>query len=209
MPAPQNRVPVRIARGSKVNLDAALSNSDLQEGEICYAKDQNSLYVVESSTLVNATSGSGIIQVVQGIKTNTFTGVSNGTEIPVTGLSATITPNSASSKILITAQISYSSTGTTYGGWFKRGTTSIGTGDARGSRQIISIGLAYTVDANQINTFNYSYLDNPGSTSPLTYQFYIINDNGNAFYLNRSASDSDSATGKCAVSTVTLMEIAQ
>ena len=51
MPTPSNRTPVRIARGTYSNLNSSLS--DLQEGEICYATDQDKLYVVESSTLVS------------------------------------------------------------------------------------------------------------------------------------------------------------
>lgn len=51
MATPANRVPVRIARGTKANLDTAMAASDLKEGEICYAEDQNALYVVESATL--------------------------------------------------------------------------------------------------------------------------------------------------------------
>lgn len=52
MATPANRVPVRIARGTKANLDTAMAAADLKEGEICYAEDQNALYVVESATLV-------------------------------------------------------------------------------------------------------------------------------------------------------------
>ena len=51
MATPANRVPVRIARGSKANLDTAIAAGDLKEGEICYATDENGLYVVESGTL--------------------------------------------------------------------------------------------------------------------------------------------------------------
>jgi hypothetical protein len=54
MAAPQNRVPVRVARGTKGNLDAALALGSLQEGELVYAKDQNTLYVMEDGVLVSA-----------------------------------------------------------------------------------------------------------------------------------------------------------
>lgn len=59
MATPANRVPVRIARGTKANLDTAMAASDLKEGEICYATDEDVLYVVESSTLVSAGGGGG------------------------------------------------------------------------------------------------------------------------------------------------------
>lgn len=51
MPTPSNRTPIRVARGTYSNLNSSIS--DLQEGEICYATDQDKLYVVESSTLVS------------------------------------------------------------------------------------------------------------------------------------------------------------
>lgn len=52
MPTPTVRTPVRVARGTYANLNA--SASDIQEGEICYATDQDILYVKEGSNLVNA-----------------------------------------------------------------------------------------------------------------------------------------------------------
>ena len=54
MATPANRVPVRIARGSKANLDTAIAAGDLKEGEICYATDENGIYVVESGVLTQA-----------------------------------------------------------------------------------------------------------------------------------------------------------
>ena len=57
MATPANRVPVRIARGTKANLDAAMAAGDLKEGEICYANDENATYVVESGILVAAGRG--------------------------------------------------------------------------------------------------------------------------------------------------------
>jgi len=53
MATPSNRVPVRIARGTKAALDAGLA--DLREGEVCYATDENALYVVEGGVLISTT----------------------------------------------------------------------------------------------------------------------------------------------------------
>lgn len=54
MPVPSYRVPVRIARGTYANLNAALAS--LEEGEICYATDENALYVVEGGVLTQASA---------------------------------------------------------------------------------------------------------------------------------------------------------
>jgi len=59
MATPANRVPVRIARGTKANLDTAMAAGDLKEGEISYATDEDSLYVVEGGVLTKAGDGTG------------------------------------------------------------------------------------------------------------------------------------------------------
>ena len=51
MPTPSSRTPVRIARGTYSNLNSSIA--DIQEGEICYATDQDKLYVKEGGSLVS------------------------------------------------------------------------------------------------------------------------------------------------------------
>lgn len=53
MPTPSNRTPIRVARGTYSNLNSSIA--DIQEGEICYATDQDKLYVKEGSSLVEVT----------------------------------------------------------------------------------------------------------------------------------------------------------
>lgn len=50
MPTPASRTPVRVARGTYANLFASLS--DLVEGEVCFATDENTLYLVSGGNLV-------------------------------------------------------------------------------------------------------------------------------------------------------------
>jgi hypothetical protein len=57
MATPSTRTPVRIARGSYSNLNSSIS--DLQDGEIMYAEDQDKLYVKEGSSLVVLTQPAG------------------------------------------------------------------------------------------------------------------------------------------------------
>jgi hypothetical protein len=70
------------------------------------------------------------------------------------------------------------------------------------------MGNSLVADLNQIHTYVYSYLDSPTTNLPVTYQYYVINDTAGLFYLNRSVTDSDNTTGKRAISTITLMEVA-
>lgn len=58
MATPQNRVPVRIARGAIADLNASVG--DLYEGEICYSTDENRLYVKEGGVLVLAGIGTSV-----------------------------------------------------------------------------------------------------------------------------------------------------
>ena len=51
MPTPANRTPLRVARGTYSNLNTSVA--DIQEGEICYATDEDKLYVKEGGSLVS------------------------------------------------------------------------------------------------------------------------------------------------------------
>ena len=54
MTTPTNRTPVRVARGTISNLTTSVA--DIQEGEICYATDEDKLYVKEGDSLVDAST---------------------------------------------------------------------------------------------------------------------------------------------------------
>jgi hypothetical protein len=69
MPTPSNRTPIRVARGTYNNLNSSLS--DIQEGEICYATDQDKLYVKEGSSLVDT---QGDVSTKADLASPTFTG---------------------------------------------------------------------------------------------------------------------------------------
>jgi hypothetical protein len=105
MPTPANRTPIRVARGTYTNLNSSLA--DIQEGEICYATDQDKLYVKEGSSLVSTKAdltgyaqNSDIGVTIQGYdadtaKTDTaqtFTAAQRG-EITTLTSGATVTPD--------------------------------------------------------------------------------------------------------------------
>ena len=69
MPTPTNRTPIRVARGTYSNLNSSVS--DLQEGEICYATDQDKLYVKESGSLVSTQAD---VSAKADVASPTFTG---------------------------------------------------------------------------------------------------------------------------------------
>lgn len=90
MPTPNPRTPIRIARGTYSNLNASIL--DLEEGEICYATDQNKTYVVESGTLTPTVDpDTAVTDVAQ-----TFTAAQRGAITTLTS-GATVTPDFATS----------------------------------------------------------------------------------------------------------------
>src|SRR6056300_1646632 len=50
MATPATRTPIRIARGTYTNLNA--STADILDGEICWATDEDKIYVKDSGSLV-------------------------------------------------------------------------------------------------------------------------------------------------------------
>ena len=136
---------------------------------------------VDTDTLANgaatgAKQGAGsVIQVVQS-STQTRTVINQGTTFMDTGLSATITPQFSSSKILIHAYhavtfSNFAGNGDT-GGWglrLLRGNTVIKNGAGNGSDHYISVPSesSYIV-FNDPDAF--SFLDSPNTTSAVTYK---------------------------------------
>lgn len=152
-------------------------------------------------------SGS-ILQVVSVTKTDTFSS-SASTETAVTGLAATITPTSSTSKVFV--MINFNAGGNTSTAncdyYFYRNGSKItaAIGDASGSEQR---SAAHFDPAISRMNFPYiiSYLDSPASTSAQTYQLYQkAQSGGYTFYINRGNLQ-DGNTG-VTISTITLMEI--
>ena len=163
---------------------SGITSSEIADGTIVNA-DINSSAAIASSKL----SGTGkVLQVVQGLYTTNFNTTS--TSYVDTGLSASITPSSTSSKIL--ALVSQQG--------FKAGIS-----DAY-HYQILrdSTQVAYT--RVQIQTTSQSSagiylhkLDSPSTTSAITYKTQVKTDNGQSIYFTWD-------TGSQA--TLTLLEVA-
>ena len=90
MPTPANRTPLRVARGTYSNLNSSIS--DIQEGEICYATDQDKLYVKEGSSLVSTLPTTNAVTDAA----QTFSAAQRGTITTLTSAS-TVTPDFAAS----------------------------------------------------------------------------------------------------------------
>jgi hypothetical protein len=155
--------------------------------------------------LTSATAGS-VLQVVSATKTDTFSTASTSL-VDITGLSVSITPTSATSKILITAVVlgagAESVTGINF--VLLRDSTAIARGDAAGSRSRGFGGTQEIVDGLKTNAVN--FLDSPATTSATTYKIQASVNSGTG-YVNRTPDDDDGSYTVRGVSTITVMEIA-
>jgi hypothetical protein len=161
-------------------------------------------------------SGAGkVLQVVQEHITATSSQTtSSDTPTNLTGLDATITPASTSSKILVMIRWN----GTPGGGnrWetvfgIHRDSTVIGIATA-GDRRAGIVGGANLMNnswtgGDGMYGVAYSYLDSPNTTSATTYRAYINVETGGTCYQNRSSNDTDAGYIERGTSSVILMEI--
>lgn len=167
------------------------------------------LGIVSSAGITTTKLGTGaVLQVVSTAKTDTFSS-STGSFIDVTGLSVSITPSSASNKILILSDIHYGTNGNQGYAYFKlvRASTDIYLGDAAGSR-IRGFGGGMAADAATTMQLSNVFLDSPSTTSSTTYKIQVYNQNTlNAIYVNRSFTDTDNTSYLRAASSITAIEI--
>lgn len=146
------------------------------------------------------------INVQQTVLTSAATQAVTGTLANISGLTVSITPSSATSKVLFIGDVAL---GQDPGFGFNvfvlaRDGTAIYRGDAAGTRQRASgSGLSVTTPtASQIVCF----LDSPATTSSVTYTMQVVG-TGGTLYINRSQDDTDSTFRGRYASSLTVMEI--
>ena len=175
----------------------------------------------------NIYTGGGIIQIKQFVyKTATTISVSGGTMYD-SGVECTITPHSSSNQIYVVVDMSVGLTNG-YGGRMilRRDSTDLINfrGTPTGNRPIVTKAF---YDHKSASAESYSYynvpihaLDQPNTTSPVTYKVRVGSYAGNNVFINRSSAFQDGGGGgsdglsngtdaydAITVSTMTLMEI--
>jgi hypothetical protein len=145
-----------------------------------------------------------VLQVVQTTKTDTFS-TSSTSKVDITGMSVSITPTSASSKILIIASINYGGNDYNYYCDLLRGSTVLNAPSSGNNPCTIAL-CAITTASWEIHSGGISFLDSPATTSSTTYKLQIACQNPGTFYLNRSYRNN--ANDSVCSSTITVMEIA-
>lgn len=163
----------------------------------------------------NGVAYNSVLQVVSTTKTDTATSsLSAGATLDISGLTATITPFFSTSKIFVMAQVNATlDTNYVFSGFrLLRGTTEIGLPAAAGNRsRLTAASISNAQSTYDMQTVTMTFLDSPGSTSSLVYGVRLVNPVTvtRTFYVNRTATDSDSADYVRTTSTITVMEIAQ
>ena len=158
--------------------------------------------------------GGKVLQVVSTAKTDagTLSVAAFSFSGNVSGLTATITPSAASSKILVSGVMNLARDTTAPYGQFRimRDSTGVGVGDTAGSRaRLTSSSLINASSSATIIAVPFSFLDSPETTSAVVYAIQLYNVGGSTFvyYINRNPGDSDSALNFRTISTITVMEI--
>jgi hypothetical protein len=132
------------------------------------------------------------------------------TFVDISGLSLSITPTSASSKILVIVSLSYASLSAgnslvTYR--LVRDSTPIGNGTAAGSR-VLGFVSSYAAFGENIPVATINHLDSPATTSAVTYKIQGTAPGSTTIFVNRSSTDSDNTSHARTSSHITLMEVA-
>ena len=142
-----------------------------------------------------------ILQVLFAIKTDLYTTSTTGSFTDIPGLSLTITPASASNKILTVANICHSISSTSdYSYRLLRGSTALGnsTVGSEGNRIGISCG---TTNSSRGDGYSIHFLDSPNTTSATTYKIQVNHQNG-TYRCNSRDGQWDGS------STIAVMEVA-
>ena len=130
-----------------------------------------------------------ILQVVSVFKADTFS-MTGSTYTDVTGLSASITPQATSSKIICMGQINTSiTTGELVYGQILRDSTAIGNGTGGSTVNLITCGGSSYSTASMVTTPIF-FVDSPATTSATTYKIQIRASGAAVVgYVNRRAND--------------------
>ena len=176
--------------------------------------DEAGTIITTAGVPASAMPAGSVLQVVSATKSDTQS-TSLQAWVDVTGLSVSITPSSASNKMMVIVNAQGSGTNRYNAIRVVRNGTAVGVGDTAGSRTSVLSGFGLDPDSGP-TTYIYtlynasgSFLDAPSSTSTQTYkvQFGATN-TATASYINRSENDTDAIWALRGISTLTVMEIA-
>ena len=162
-------------------------------------------------TVLTTTSpkAGNIIQVVSVTKNDAASISSNASFVDIPGFTATITPSSASNKILVLMTF-FTDGSTNAFTRLMRGSTaiSIGTGASGNQLNVSSNTSRAKFDSNECMPASISILDSPSTTSATTYKLQGYTYTSGTFYFNRSENMGNNNYSVFTSSSMHLMEVA-
>lgn len=188
------------------------TGATLQGGSIALSQYQVTSVIKLSANTYGGFDAGGsptIGSVVSTTKTDTFS-MTSATFAAVTGLSASITPTSATNQVFVMVNIGVLDSSAWNQQFIRlmRGATAIGVGAAAGTRIQTSIHSRFSGGgATAYGPVSFAFLDSPATTSATTYSVEVATVQTATLYINRNSSDTDSTSNGRAASTITLMEV--
>jgi len=196
-------------------VDATIANADIANSTIALAKlsatgtASASTFLRGDNSWASAGAAAGqVIQVVSTTKTDYLAISATTTFTDITGLSVSITPSSASNKILILGNIACGGDGSGRLAFrLVKTSTAISIGDAAGSRPRATVGATSGLSVNDQINASFNFLDSPATTSSTTYKIQYISEGGGAINGSQGNLDANSVGNSRTVSTITVMEV--
>ena len=164
-----------------------------------------------NGTVATTTTAGKILQVVSTTKTDQFTSTAYDFT-DVTGMSVSITPASASNKILINFELQVGGTANNYAAFrLLRDSTHIGVSTVTDTDwKVATLGSLSHENSYQLENTGTSFLDSPNTTSAITYKLQVSSYSNRTVSINYPTSTGNSAGSYTAtgISTITVMEVA-
>tara|TARA_Y100000356_G_scaffold67886_1_gene55687 strand:- start:260 stop:769 length:510 start_codon:yes stop_codon:yes gene_type:complete len=159
--------------------------------------------IVPRDGLPSGSSG-GIIQMKQTVvSVHTFTTTSTS-KVDITGMSVSITPTRSDSKILISSHLTYGANNYNFYCDLLRGSTRLFIPSSGNNPCTLSLCGVTNTTYQMINS-SFQFIDEPATTSAVTYKLQIACQSGGEFYFNRARRNA-SQDSVCS-STITAMEV--
>jgi hypothetical protein len=178
------------------------------EGMVTYLEDTSSYESYNGTSWVGFGGGSGVLQVKSTFKSNPYT-MSSSTFDDVTDLNVSITPTSATNKVLVTFSLSGQADEAQNGMFVRlmRDSTAIGIADSDGTRTRTTYGnISQPPNAGYMGGF--TFLDSPATTSAVVYKVQVAsNTNGQGVFVNRLNNNADQTNLSRSASSITVMEV--
>ena len=184
------------------------------EGMVTYRKDDSRLEVFDGSSFGPVGT---ILQVASTSVTSALSSSIAARAFWDFGLSASITPVSATSQILVRFEVTGTSRANDTVNFLPirivRGSTPVGVGDVAGDRSLVTSSVKQFISGNQVGSVvnvSGAFLDSPNTTSATSYKAEFLNTSSNTeiLYINRGHTDTNDIGFERTISTITLMEVA-